>query len=291
MPIFSRTVRNYVKSREGKKFLEQHFEFSNFQPPSLGAPLTFPGGVNVNIVGTAFDALLPLLVFRKNKKRIDSKIPAFHWISSKERRDFIKTGDLRDTLLDGAIKFATASHKSFTLNSAVQRPRPNQDIRQSLRLLFEKADSLVWTATRISNRAALSQFGIVDLLLDTTAIEVKTVKDAAHHFEHSAQLLAYFLLSQLPVVKERGVIIEKLGIYYARHGILVTIPVSELCRSEEQNMNSLSAEFLESFIRWTVDKGCDEYRPGLKQEFREQEMRLSGFSAGLIPGQFARKSP
>lgn len=289
MAILDWTVRDFAKAKEGKEFLRQHFDFSKFPAPKLGSPVELFKGCDAAVVGTAFDILLPLLICRQNKLKIDPEAQRLYWLSTKELRTFNKSIELPETFLNLAIKRAFESHRSFSWATKSPRSRSNQSLREALRLLSKLAGSIKWETVNVS-RASLGTFASLDLLLDRTAVEVKTVKDAGHHSEHTAQLISYHLLSRLPSVKKEGVVIDSIGVYYARHGVLTTTSIDDLRRSEKEDLDAVAAKLYESFIRWAVNKRYADYDSPFKATFLKNQLKLGLFSAGLRPGANIRQT-
>ncbi len=68
-----------------------------------------------------------------------------------------------------------------------------------------------------------------DLIVDNALIDIKTTKNLAFTQEMFNQLIGYYILAKLGEVNESQKIpIEKVGIYYSRHGILHTISAKEI---------------------------------------------------------------
>ncbi|MDX1951064.1 MAG: hypothetical protein SFY81_02705 [Verrucomicrobiota bacterium] len=186
--------------------------------------------MDVQVIGTSFDNLFPLLIHRRNQIFPVRSNLIFEWLSPKQLRDSCKADSLTDVVLNQTIKHAIEKQRSFAYSPTTARPRPSDNLRRVLRLLCEHAEALPWQASETLFRGSFASCVDLDLLIDRTIIEVKTVKDAGHHSEHAAQLFAYYLISGLSVKREKKLIIEKVAIYYGRHGVLAAAPVSALMR-------------------------------------------------------------
>jgi len=107
-------------------------------------------------------------------------------------------------------------------------------LRIELRRIHDLASVLKWSIEDFFYQGWLTDgrffTAAADLLIDTALIEVKTTEDARRHPEHESQLFAYFLLTQAPTKKPKPFVIKELGIYYARHGVLVKQSVSKFLR-------------------------------------------------------------
>ena len=112
-PILGQTVRDYAKSKEGRGFLRKHFNFLKFAAPKLDKPTAFPAGVDLQIFGTSFDNLFPLLIHRSNQGSSVRSNLNFEWLSSKQLQDFCKAGLITNVVLNETIKHAIKKQKSF----------------------------------------------------------------------------------------------------------------------------------------------------------------------------------
>lgn len=93
-----------------------------------------------------------------------------------------------------------------------------------------------------------------DLIIDTSLLEVKTVEDARKHDEHLSQLFCYFLLSQAPMRKLGAFKIDELGIYYARHGVLVKQSIPALVQFPLSRVTKIAFDFAVKFSQWRTRK-------------------------------------
>jgi hypothetical protein len=74
-----------------------------------------------------------------------------------------------------------------------------------------------------------------DIILDGTLIEIKTTKDLKLKRSDLNQLIGYYVLSLIGGINDdpSEKPIRNIGIYFARHGVLWTIPLSELGDDEK----------------------------------------------------------
>jgi len=87
-----------------------------------------------------------------------------------------------------------------------------------------------------------------DLIIDDTLIDIKTISKLTFSRQHYRQLIGYWILSKIGKINQtEKVQINNIGIYFARHGILKTIPVSQF-----ENLPSFS-----DFINWFEDYALD----------------------------------
>lgn len=69
-----------------------------------------------------------------------------------------------------------------------------------------------------------------DIIIDNTLIEIKVVRELKLKREYLNQLLGYYILSLISGINENPEVkpIENIGVYFARFGVLWTIPLSKL---------------------------------------------------------------
>jgi hypothetical protein len=90
-----------------------------------------------------------------------------------------------------------------------------------------------------------------DLILDDMLIDIKVTTKAGINREFFNQLMGYYTLNEIAGIEYNfGKTINKLGIYSARYGELISFDVNEVI---EQN------EFRE-FCHWFIDKAGEFYK-------------------------------
>jgi CRISPR/Cas system-associated exonuclease Cas4 (RecB family) len=163
-------------------------------------------------------------------------------------------GELSDGLLDYLVRSAVAHQKSYSIKHGRGKKIPFIEFQTALKALHTIAIRLDWSAKRLLYHGfltSLSNFAVrADLIVDDTLVEVKTTKDAQHHSEHVAQLLAYYLVSQSPTRKPCEFQVEELAIYYARHGVFVKRAVAPLLRFPRKHLKRVAFNFLVGFEVW-----------------------------------------
>jgi hypothetical protein len=188
------------------------------------------------------------------------------------------------------LKNSIESQAGFVAFGGPIKLRPNKNMREALRSLHARAESLRWN---LGERLFFGSIAgvVLELLIDKTLIEVKTVKDFSHHSEHVAQLLAYFLMTALPVNRHQNVTIDKIGIYYSRHGELAVQDVSRMRRFANKDLPRIAEMFFEQFIQWRVEPTITSFLRAGRMRLPNQafkQLRLRGFH-GLTP--FALRFP
>lgn len=83
-----------------------------------------------------------------------------------------------------------------------------------------------------------------DLIIDNTLIDIKVTKHLKLDREHLNQIIGYYILSLIGGINKNKLDrpIENIGLYFARHGELWTIPLSELGDSQK----------FENFKEWFI---------------------------------------
>ena len=72
-----------------------------------------------------------------------------------------------------------------------------------------------------------------DLIIDSTLIDIKTVKNAQLKREYFRQLLGYYMLSNMDRINGKiDLETNKLGIYFSRHAYLLTIDVEKIMKDK-----------------------------------------------------------
>jgi hypothetical protein len=113
--------------------------------------------------------------------------------------------------------------------------------------------------------------GIPDLILDTKLFEVKAVKDASRHDEYLSQLFSYFIMSRSSREK-RPIIIDEVGIYYARHGVLAKNEIAKIIQSPMTHLKRIAFDFEIEFNYWR-NKIHPSQQPDLQMSEKEIEQR------------------
>jgi len=85
-----------------------------------------------------------------------------------------------------------------------------------------------------------------DLIIDDILIDIKTSKVLEFNLDYFHQLMGYYILSRIGGVDNapQQPKIERLGIYYARHGVLCAFPIAQVA----------SEDTLEHFTAWFTER-------------------------------------
>ena len=145
---------------------------------------------------------------------------------------FLRTGKVTDSLLRSILMLARLdpvyrTGRLFDDISEAEYAGIDDDVAD-LRKLLAVADSSdlfkpknsVYLNPEFGSGSALVGGADADMILDGTLIDIKTTKSAAFTQDMYNQILGYYALSTL----DRKIRIDAVGIYFARHGVLHSIP-------------------------------------------------------------------
>ncbi len=246
-------------------------EFANtfqFKQPVLSGKLkASPQSQNYSLVGTAFDYLLRFHIERLNSNSITRQWVAESGVEltkpkpeiyetlkatvdsiKKVHDSFIETGILSETIIASTIVLA-----KLDMIQRIGRLEPklfdyeDSDIAD-LKNLISIVDYPAFKSKKVSalnptfGEASLLVGGAdADFVIDDTLIDIKTTKNLKFKREHFDQLIGYYILSRIDQID--GVNnhkIKKIAIYFSRHGLLHSIPISQI----ENNPK------FDSFVHW-----------------------------------------
>jgi hypothetical protein len=258
------TIRDFSKSREGREHLSGLFNYDSWPRPSLRSILP-NRQISATVLGRAFEIVLRLLIERLNSEfNFPVSLKERELVSRSKHRclldDFRRTGELTDDLANHVLRLANLQQKSFKTSRINTKFQPGDEEVIELRRMYELALRHGWQIQCSFHSGKVAGGFVaaeVDLLMDGRLIEIKSVENDAKHDEHLSQLFSYFLLTQAPIRSFGSFDVEELGIYYARHGVLVTRPVATLLRFLPQSMKRVAFDFILKFSCWKHMKGCD----------------------------------
>lgn len=268
MGLFGPTVRDFSKSQDGRQCLEALFDYDALPNPNL-THLSSDGDFAKDILGRAFEYLLKLLIERQN--------PDFEFETSFKRRfrdartkearqvkQYMESGEPTDDLLECLISLGKECQKAFKVSGTRSKRIVRDGLKAELRRIHSLALSQQWNIKRFFYQSWLTDGRVftaqADLVLDSSLIELKTTEDARRHTEHASQLFAYYMLSQAPARNSGPFTIDELGIYYARHGVLIKRRIAELVRFPLNRACRVAFDFWMEFSRWRTRRlrGLDQ---------------------------------
>lgn len=165
---------------------------------------------------------------------------------------FLEDGVVRPGLLRGVIHLAQldATYRSGGMyedeNLGIAFPEDIRDLRNLLSIVpwevFASEYRCLLNPT-FAVESKLGPFGAdADLVLDDLLIDIKTVKEASFDREVLNQLIGYYALHLIGGFRKGGRHrkIRRLGVYFARHGQLVTVDVDSV----------VNPKTFPAFLRW-----------------------------------------
>lgn len=260
----------FVSLTDFLKIPNVRIEFGNtfpFKSPKLSGELLAPPQTkNYSLIGTAFDYLLRFHIERLNPDTLKNSWVAESAVERIETQpevykklkpligfakipysDYIKTGNLTEALLASTIVLA-----KLDMIYRIGKIEPNimdyqdGDILDLKNLLSIVNDSLFKSKNFCTlnpvfgDASSLVRGADADMIIDDTLIDIKTTKNLKFKREHFDQLIGYYILSKIGHVEGLKGKIKKIGIYFSRHGILHTIPISQIDENPK----------FDSFVKW-----------------------------------------
>lgn len=223
-------------------------------PPPPESPLLCPPlGANPGLVGTAFDYALRFLVqglnphlmavrsmvvariaaFEMDRKRVLSEVNAAEK-TLQEVADGLPFGErhARAAVVLASYEVVARTGRYQDLAGAAP-PEAWQDVWAMIQAVppatFQAESQLLLNP----HFAAARRFGgaDADLLLDDLLVEVKATRHLTLEAAYVQQLTAYLVLDRLGGMSGSDRPVRRLGVYYARHGVLHLMPVHEVFRA------------------------------------------------------------
>lgn len=220
---------------------------------------------NYGIMGTAFDYILRLTIQHHNKeKRIHSNQwladtsfkqleKAFFGVGQPEfgkrynrakinSYNFLQNGKITKELLADTLYLAKLDlyFRSGIIapDLFVENPLDIKDLKK-LYATINISDFIIKKKCFLNptfGKGSLMVGGAdADIILDDTLIDIKVTKHLKLEREYLNQLIGYYILALVGGInnEHKGTLIKKVGVYFARHGILWTVPLSYFGNSKK----------------------------------------------------------
>lgn len=232
----------------------------NLKVDIKAAPLTNNNG----IVGTAFDYLMRFYLQQHNKNTFiqrdtwvadDSYKKLINFFSKSDKykalskiiiaqydqtktnySKYISDGQLTDSLIANTI-FLAKLDCGFRAGIVGQNfdnhdPEDVKDLRSLISIVDKKhftAKHKCYLNPTFGKGSILVGGADADLIIDNTLIDIKATKYLKLEREHLNQVIGYYILSLIGGVNDNpnDKPIENIGLYFARHGELWTLPIHE----------------------------------------------------------------
>ncbi|GAA5533978.1 hypothetical protein [Deinococcus aluminii] len=211
-----------------------------------------PLGANPGLVGTAFDYALRFLVQGRNphllpvRGMLAARLAVFGMNREQVLNDVNSAEATLQEVADGLSFEERHARSAVVLASyeVVARTGLFQDLAgvvppAASRDVLALAQNVPQEAFRAGEQLILNprfpaagRFGgaDADLLIDDLLIEVKATKHLHLEGSYLQQLTGYLVLDRLAGTQGSTLPIRRLGVYYARHGVLQVMPVRDLFR-------------------------------------------------------------
>lgn len=266
------SLKDFVSEPVIKERLRSEFPTPKLAAkPSIRAPLLTK---NPSLVGTAFDYLLRFYLERLNpgtqtgewvaeeaafgEAEVGGKLISLMDMVEKARghqKEYLLSGTITDNLLVSALQLAQLDvlrrrgevfwDNAYFENLGTIDPLDLSDLRQLITIVdpaLLRAKPLCILNPTFGTASTLVGGADCDLVIDDMIIDIKTTKEASIQRSFFDQLLGYFFLSRLGVI--RGAppdhSINRVGIYYSRFGHLWTF----------DGLSKLSPEKLAELLAW-----------------------------------------
>ncbi|MDB9509812.1 hypothetical protein PN499_01155 [Kamptonema animale CS-326] len=174
---------------------------------------------------------------------------------------YVKDGLITDELVSNTIFLAKLDvcYRAGIIDSNFDNHNPEdiKDLKSIISLVDHKKFQVkekCYLNPTFGRGSALVGGADADLIIDNTLIDIKVTKYLKLERNHINQVLGYYLLSLIDGINSNpnDIAIENIGIYFARHGELWTIPVVQFGDKQKFEI------FQEWFISYLYSK-----RPGL----------------------------
>jgi len=254
--------------------LKEEFEKTFVMPKFISTEeleCTSPLSENYSLMGTAFDYLLRFYITRINKIRdqewISEKTLAMLKYQTNSRTKvkniilkfkkqydkYLNDGLIDDSLLESIIILAKIDgifrSGGIMPDSFETDERDIEDLKNLASIIpIEKfrTEKICFLNPTFGNASLMVGGGDADLIIGESLIDIKTTKDLKFTKDYFLQLVSYYLLNEIGGISgyKDKIEINKLGIYFSRHGYLFEFDVKDIIISKEQ---------LQKFINLYID--------------------------------------
>jgi len=173
--------------------------------------------------------------------------------------DYIKSGEMNEELMKCTILLAQLDiyFRAGIIDEdfGIIDDGDVSDLRRLISIINPdsfKAKELCLLNPTFGEASELMQGADADLVIDSVLIDIKTTTRLEFKRDHFNELIGYYTLYKIGGIPDAPVElkIEKLGIYYSRHGELYTFPVTDV----------ISLSKFPSFVEWFKERAAQERR-------------------------------
>lgn len=252
-------VNELIKNKKLKEEFEKTFSLPKFSPveKEYFPPLT----ENYSLIGTAFDYLLRFYIARINK------VKDREWISEntlnllkykktsrveireiifkikRDYKEYLENGLIDDSLIRNVIVLAKIDgifRSGGTIPESFEVDEKDIEDLKNLSSIIPiddfRTERICFLNPTFGSASLMIGGGDADLIIGDSLIDIKTTKDLKFSKEYFIQLISYFILNEIGGITNCNSKIEinKLGIYFSRHGYLFEFDVEDIIISKEQ---------------------------------------------------------
>lgn len=236
----NQTLTAFIKQPHVSKILNENLTIP--KNPIAAAPLLVPSTTSSpGTVATAFDLITRCIIYRKFKRHSVEKWHLgivdylqrpddYVLVLKKEIEGYFKKGNITPDLLRACYMAAQieASYRSGRRADVlgVVPEKAVQELEQLTVLLdIEKfrPNKRIYLNPQFATQGTRVRCAEGDLIIDETLIDIKTTILTNRNRYHWHQLVSYSVLAKLS-----GIDIQRIGIYYARQGLLAVFPLAEV---------------------------------------------------------------
>jgi hypothetical protein len=193
----------------------------------------------------------------KNRKDFLKMLKDEYTTAKNNYEQFLNDGLLTDSLIKSALYLArldvTFRAGMVDANLGNETEQDIQDVRQLFSIINHdhfKVENNCFINPTFGDGSLLVGGADGDLIIDDTLIDLKVTKSLAVERDYLNQTIAYYILSLIGGVNGDKSLkpIKNIGIYFARHGVLWKIPLTQL--ADEKS----TLEFKDWFHKYADEK-------------------------------------
>jgi hypothetical protein len=187
---------------------------------------------------------------------------------------YLKDGEITDELIRCAVRLARIDpiFRAWYVDPdmGVADDGDVEDLRRLISLVkpeFFKAQRLCLLNPTFGLASRLVGGADADLVIDDAIVDIKTTKSLKLQRKYFHQLVGYYLLFRLGGLNDAPTQpnVEKLGVYFSRHGKMVTCPIEEVVDESR----------LPAFYGWLREYICDPSRTkGASRQYQKEKQAL-----------------
>lgn len=196
--------------------------------------------------------------------------------SKQNHHTFLKTGEVSNELLADTLFLAKLD---LYLRSGLIAPdlfeeneldiQDLNNLNAAINIKLFKAKNAVFLNPTFGKGSMIVGGADADIILDDNLIDIKVTKHLKLEREYLNQTIGYCILALIGGINEnaKAKAINNIGIYFARYGLLWTVPLTDLCDSKK--MNAFKEWFVGYFEKVKADRLIE-----IKQEMQRLKIKI-----------------